>query len=261
VRFCLAWIVPTWIAFELIPTKLPHYTLPVFPALATLVAAGALSRELPSWIRRIIVWHAALLAGMVLLGLAGAVWVLDSAQGATAAVCSLLIGAFWLSIWTKWRHDRVLASALSFGAVVALYATYFGWLLPRVDNLWLSRSAAALIEQHRQDSRTPVISVGYTEPSLVFLCGTSTILEVTGDPGIDDATHRLRADPRTLVLVDATLLPRFTEPFTELGRVRGINYSKGTRLELVLITAQSASAALVFDVPGAEGGEPYRPER
>jgi 4-amino-4-deoxy-L-arabinose transferase-like glycosyltransferase len=27
-RFCLAWLLPTWIACEFIPTKLPHYVLP-----------------------------------------------------------------------------------------------------------------------------------------------------------------------------------------------------------------------------------------
>ena len=37
-RFCLAWLVPTWLVFEMIPTKLPHYVLPTYPALALLTA-------------------------------------------------------------------------------------------------------------------------------------------------------------------------------------------------------------------------------
>lgn len=36
--FLLAWIVPSWIVFELVTTKLPHYTLPLYPALALLSA-------------------------------------------------------------------------------------------------------------------------------------------------------------------------------------------------------------------------------
>ena len=32
-RFLLAWIVPFWVMIELIPTKLPHYPIPVLPAL------------------------------------------------------------------------------------------------------------------------------------------------------------------------------------------------------------------------------------
>ena len=37
VRFLLAWIVPTWVLFELIMTKLPHYVLPTYPALFLLM--------------------------------------------------------------------------------------------------------------------------------------------------------------------------------------------------------------------------------
>ncbi|WP_291841517.1 glycosyltransferase family 39 protein [Maricaulis sp.] len=37
-RFLIAWAVPTWLLFEILPTKLPHYVLPVYPALA--LAAG-----------------------------------------------------------------------------------------------------------------------------------------------------------------------------------------------------------------------------
>src|SRR5437870_4920899 len=40
VRFLLAWLVPSWVLLELVPTKLPHYVLPLFPALALLAAAA-----------------------------------------------------------------------------------------------------------------------------------------------------------------------------------------------------------------------------
>ena len=43
VRFCLCWIAPTWIVFELVATKLPHYVLPTYPAIACLTAAALLA--------------------------------------------------------------------------------------------------------------------------------------------------------------------------------------------------------------------------
>jgi 4-amino-4-deoxy-L-arabinose transferase-like glycosyltransferase len=46
VRFLLAWLIPGWLLFELIPTKLPHYILPLLPAVA-LMAALAL-RDAPA---------------------------------------------------------------------------------------------------------------------------------------------------------------------------------------------------------------------
>ena len=36
--FLLAWIVPAWIVLELVITKLPHYVLPLYPAIAILIA-------------------------------------------------------------------------------------------------------------------------------------------------------------------------------------------------------------------------------
>ncbi len=42
-RFLLAWIVPAWVVFEAVPTKLPHYTLPLYPAVFLLAALAAAS--------------------------------------------------------------------------------------------------------------------------------------------------------------------------------------------------------------------------
>jgi 4-amino-4-deoxy-L-arabinose transferase-like glycosyltransferase len=47
VLFCLAWIVPTWIVFEFVVTKLPHYVLPVYPAIAILIALALLAGRQP----------------------------------------------------------------------------------------------------------------------------------------------------------------------------------------------------------------------
>src|SRR5829696_3199901 len=43
IAFALAWIVPSWLVFELVPTKLPHYVMPLYPAVA-IVTVLALSR-------------------------------------------------------------------------------------------------------------------------------------------------------------------------------------------------------------------------
>ena len=34
----MAWILPNLLVLEVIPTKLPHYSLPLYPALALLLA-------------------------------------------------------------------------------------------------------------------------------------------------------------------------------------------------------------------------------
>ena len=48
-QFLLAWLVPSWLVFEAVMTKLPHYVLPLYPAIAILIAgilgSGNLSRS------------------------------------------------------------------------------------------------------------------------------------------------------------------------------------------------------------------------
>ncbi len=51
VAFLVAWVLPSWLVFEAVPTKLPHYVLPLCTALAILavmaVARGAVHRDRP----------------------------------------------------------------------------------------------------------------------------------------------------------------------------------------------------------------------
>src|SRR5499427_969451 len=56
-QFLLAWLVPSWIVFELVLTKLPHYVLPLYPAIAILTA-GALERRVlsRSWLTMGAAW-------------------------------------------------------------------------------------------------------------------------------------------------------------------------------------------------------------
>ena len=58
-RFLLAWVVPCWIVFELVVTKLPHYVLPLYPAIAILIAREIERRDLsdnPHLTRFTVMW-------------------------------------------------------------------------------------------------------------------------------------------------------------------------------------------------------------
>ncbi len=68
VRFCLAWLLPVFIAFSLISGKRIHYLLPLMPAFALLLSYGLnkLMAEPPSF-RPILISFIYLAAGLVLL--------------------------------------------------------------------------------------------------------------------------------------------------------------------------------------------------
>ena len=66
VRFLLCWIIPSWIVFEIVKTKLPHYVLPMFPAIACLAAMALFSprTSVKPWLRWALFVYAATWAAL-----------------------------------------------------------------------------------------------------------------------------------------------------------------------------------------------------
>src|ERR1700682_2847837 len=72
-QYLLAWLVPSWIVFEAVLTKLPHYVLPLYPAIAVLTV-GALERRVlsrQSWLVRGAAWWFAISAHCAVIAIRG----------------------------------------------------------------------------------------------------------------------------------------------------------------------------------------------
>src|SRR5262249_31261408 len=238
VRFLTAWLVPFWLLLELVPTKLPHYVLPAYPALA-LLAGRALAESAITSRRHwtdLISWS---IWGVVALGLAAALVAVPVHFGAgtppiAVAVIAIAIGLAGLQLWNLWVAREPLWPGM--GAALVLWAAAFGIVAPRIDALWLSRSAAALVSAQDRLPR-PVVVAGYAEPSIVFLLGTATKLS-SGGAEAAEIVSRL---PATLVLVsnreDAAFraaLQKHGISVDALGEVSGLNYSNGRAVTLTL---------------------------
>lgn len=244
VRFCLAWVIPTWLVFEAVPTKLLHYTLPVFPAVALLAAAmlhdgvGRLRGRWPVILALVLggVGFAALTVAVAALP-----WVIDRRiNPAAVAVVPVALVLFAGMVLWLFQGRQVQGLAAGLAAAAGLYAVAYGATLPSVDGLWVSRSAAALVAANRPCPGTVVAAAGYSEPSLVFLVGTSTRL-VTGDK----AAAHLAADPAcALALVESRQEDALRTGLAGagiaaarlqvLGTAEGLNYNNGRRMGLVL---------------------------
>lgn len=249
VRFLMCWIVPHWLVFELIATKLPHYVLPAYPAIAILAAASLTvwPRETPRpekprlWARALlglygvlwaVVGAAFCAAGVVLL------WRLERAFSVSAALAlagalPLMAGAVGLLL----RGERRQSAYCAMGAAVIAQAGLFLAVLPRLETIRLSPRVAALFEEVRPCADSVLVSPSYSEPSLVFLAGPRTVLA-----GVEDSATYLAAHAQcSLALVDRRDEPAFRAALekrgvgvVEYGRVRGLNYSNGRKLDLGL---------------------------
>ena len=241
-RFLLAWAAPFWIALELVPTKLPHYLLPVYPALALLAAAALVKGfRRPLWLDAVsgILWAAASLAlAAVLIAAPMALGRGLSAAGVTSAAIILLMGGSLL--YRFWRSSRTMPGLVARAAILALLtlAPALSFVAPSLDRLWLSRGAANLVHANAP-ADAPVAVSGYNEPSLIFLLGTATRIVPGGD-----AASVLASRPGAVALVEGReegpfrqALARLGKTPRILGRVSGLDYSNGKTMVLTLYSA------------------------
>lgn len=249
VRFCLAWLIPSWILFELVPTKLPHYAMPTYPALAllvatTVIAAGARLGAFGSWWAK--AWYG--LWAAIGLALAGAMlWVpfrFADAFGWWVFPSVLAVGfAAALGLRFAWT-GRVLRAAV---AVVACAVVWAAWtaeaFAPNLDRLWGAREVRAALEAD-SDRGWRLASAGFHEPSLVFLAGTDTRLvdaataaSFLREPGDGRPHYVLVADRYEEAFLDA--LGEEATRARVVAKIDAFNYSRGRELVLRLYTVGS----------------------
>ena len=242
-RFLLAWAGACWLMFEVVPTKLPNYILPVYPALAMMAGAFILAPaepDAPMWRRRImpivssvqfILGAGLLAAGIVILPRlygAGTTWDLAAASGVIAV---LAIAAVTLML----RGSKSMAIAFSTVTAIVAMATLTLDVIPRLDRLVISPHEAALVARHRRPGDPPPVLAGYTEPSAVFLLGTETRL--TKGYGAAE----MGAEQGGLALIEDGQRPAFLARLAELeadatgiDTLSGFNYSRGRSVHITL---------------------------
>ena len=247
IRFLICWLVPAWLIFELTPTKLAHYTLPTFGALA-LLAAAALTRPVGKISRYT---GAGLTIAVGALLAVGSVWLLTEYGRSTAqtwatitivfAILTSLIGAFLML--HRAAMTAVIASiALGVVAHGALAGTLRQLrplaIAPQLEKVLLNAGL-----HPRQGRAGPVASAGFHEPSLVFLTGRDT--ELTDAAG----AARALAEGRPAI-VEARDADAFREAAAQLGVtgrsvgvVNGHNYSKGDDVSLTVYAPSGGPVA------------------
>lgn len=236
VRFCLGWIVPVWILFELSLTKLPHYVLPLYPAIA-LLAAKALGEGFPAlagrgwrWLPPVAV-SAWLLAGTfyaVALVLVphffGQGWNAGSIAAATLLLIAQGAGLFLLL-----RRGEGSVLVMAAGGLI-FFMSLFGSTLPRLPPLETSQNIVVTAASIKPCPGPLQLSSAYVEPSLVFLAGTGTRLR----PNSYNVARDLAVDPCRVGVVDLADAGPFTQAVEKMPakprlvtRLRGFDLARG----------------------------------
>jgi 4-amino-4-deoxy-L-arabinose transferase-like glycosyltransferase len=175
-QFLLAWLVPSWIVFELVLTKLPHYVLPLYPAVAILTA-GALERRVlsRSWLMRGAAWWFAIPAVVSLVVVIGAI---KLTRQPVFLAWPFVAGALIFGLFAWWLYENGRAERSLLNAVVAamfLAVAIYGVALPALTPLFPSAQIARAL-RNVVCVGPQAAAAGFHEPSLVFMTDTSTIL-------------------------------------------------------------------------------------
>ncbi len=252
-RFLAAWALSTLLFFELTPTKLAHYALPAYPAIALLCGAGlGLMRG-----RR---WRTTHPAGLVVFTVAGAALVALMAVGATfmpgdfaadlrRAISTALVGAGLvaaaLTALIMLRRPAARAAVL-IACALALSFSLRERILPEARALFVSAEAVAALTRARLTPREdrPLWVVGFDEPSIVFLTRTSIRLAETHEAG-------LGAQIGDALIIEGRALQQTAADFAQRGLmftsveppVRGFALGRGQRVALHVGTIEASAEA------------------
>ncbi len=98
--FLLAWLVPAWIVFELSPAKLPHYTMPLYPALALLTARAFFSSQARLRVGgRLGVWGWFAVGALLPLAACAAVMLGDATRDVKVGAAVFIVGLIAVPAW------------------------------------------------------------------------------------------------------------------------------------------------------------------
>jgi 4-amino-4-deoxy-L-arabinose transferase-like glycosyltransferase len=280
-RFLACWALPSWIVFELLPTKLPHYVLPLYPALALM--AGAAYNALAD--RRIPI--VAQLLSTLVFALAGGLYalvlillpyllnsgvaldpefnrvmeLLESVPPVEKLAPLVIAGGLLLIPIMFWRAPRtILVVALVAGLAWHWSARCF--IAPSLETLDVSRRISSTLEALSLHPRLspltpgPLVSAGYSEPSLVFLTRTDTVLAADGA----EAARLAAEESGRATLVEAAEREAFETQLEALGatavvvaEINGLNYSRGDPVSITIYRTTQRARRPQRE-PGAAGG-------
>ncbi len=242
-QFLLAWLIPSWLVFEAVITKLPHYVLPLYPAVAILIAGilegGGLSKA--RWLRRGTVgWFVfpVVIAIVVVVGFI----VINRDLGLVAWPSAGAAAIFGLFAW--WLYDvdgaeRALLRGMAASVLVGV--TVYAVTFPSMPSLFPSELVSKAV--HATGCKEPrVASTGYyQEPSVVFLLGTDT--KFTDAAGAADF---LKGGGCRFALIDVRSERNFVQRANAIGlryalseRISGYNISIGRPVRLTVFRSMA----------------------
>lgn len=222
-QFLLAWLIPSWLVFEAVITKLPHYVLPLYPAIAILIAGilegGGLSKA--RWLTRGTVGWFLFPTAIAIAVVVGFV-AINRDLGLLAWPSAAAAVIFGLFAWWLYEVDGAERALLrGMAASVLVGVTVYAITFPTMPSLFPSKLVSKAVNATGCKDPRVASTAYYQEPSVVFLLGTDT--KFTDAAGAADF---LKEGDCRFALIDV----RSERSFVQRANAIGLRYALGERI-------------------------------
>ncbi len=246
VKFLLCLLIPSWLFFEIMPTKLLHYVLPLLPSFAILTAAMVVSstkdkRFIDILEKFIFKFFSTLpfLGGIIIA--AGIIYLGDRyGEGLTLSILvvaiiyvfsAFLCGYFlFVKSFIRATFVVIFCNIIALNLLIILIPNQFG-------KIWVSERIYMQIDD--KNLSEAFLLLGYSEPSLIFRLGSQTKVVSSNEEAINLILDKNISN----IIIESYYLEQFQNLSKENGiilnkigkTIFGFNYSKGKNVEIVIV--------------------------
>lgn len=239
--FLIIWIIPSFFIMELVPTKLPHYVLPLYPAISIAIGSAIAKLNIN---KKLFTSNSALLGYIIHFVISnGLVFFLYKAVetygNLTNFIFISLLIIFILNnltfIFLIRKNIRLCFLHIIVLANIFTLITYI-IILPSLEKVWVTRNIASVINSKTYNKEENNIAVlGYNEPSLVFELGTNIKIYKNVQNLIKDY------DLYNYILIEKKYFESFNQivnieklSYNIIEKINGFNASKGAWIEIYI---------------------------
>ena len=243
-KFCISWILGYWIMIEIIPTKLPHYILPIFPAIALLMSQS-LSIQYKNFALKKNILNNLFIIFVSISGMCLIFLLVYSVSKLTFKniYIPLLSLIFILSIfifvqyktylWKKNNNIREII-IIPFCGIIINFIIISG-ILSNLDKIHVSKTLYNKVNS-LNFTPNPIAISGYHEPSSVFYLGKDLLLLNPKEAALFliEASNGLSIVEQKGEKDFLGVINSFDKKVEKLGIINGVNISKGENIKLIL---------------------------
>ena len=245
VKFLLCSLIPSWLFFEIIPTKLLHYVLPLLPSFAILTAAMIISSVKGIKSRGISENYIfKFLSALPFLGgaiIAAGIIYIGNRYGEGLTLSILLIASIYVFSSFLCGYFLYIKSFIK-AALVVIICNIIALklliiLIPnQLQKIWVSERIYSQIQD--KNLSEVFLLLGYSEPSLIFRLGSQTKIVSSNKEAINLILHK----NINYIIIERFYLDQFKKLSEENGivinaignSILGFNYSKGKNVEIIV---------------------------